>query len=187
MARIRPSVLSVIALVLVAPLLSAPPAQAAGTTYISFEDRPLRCSFDDTQPLRGHYAAAKFRGPTATGGGAVLDTCGGFGVAPRTGSRFLAFNTGGQLANGGVPRGPERISLTTRQKRVTIWVSQTGTSVGDATFRLVARRRGTVVARATRTTDTAAWVRLTVRVRRGIDAVTLSAPGEPDGCGSRTT
>jgi hypothetical protein len=168
---------------LVAPLLAAvSPTQAAGITYISFEDLAASCNFASSNPLRDRYAAAKFRGPSSTDGGAVLNTCGSFGVAPRTGVNFLAFRTGGvTLANGGIPRGPEKISLPVRQKKVTIWVSQSGASVGAATFRLVARRGGNTVTSATVSTATAAWAELTVQNRRGIDSVTLSAPTEPDG------
>lgn len=171
-----------LALGLVTPLLAAvAPAQGAGVTYISFEDLPASCNFSEVDPLRDHYAAAKFRGPAPADGGAVLDNCGGFGVAPRTGSRFLAFRDDVDLRNGGVPRGPARITLPVRQKRVTVWVSQTGISVGQATFRLVARRGSTTVTRTTATTATSSWVELTVRSRRGIDGLVLSAPVEPDG------
>ena len=174
--------LAALTLGLVAPVLAAvAPAQAAGITYISFEDVAAPCFFFDADPLRDRYAAAKFRGPASADGGTVLNTCGSFGVAPRTGTNFLAFRSDVTMANGGTPRGPEKITLPTRQKTVTIWVSQSGAVVGAATFKLVARRNSTVLTTATVSTATAAWSELTVRNRRGIDSVTLSAPVEPDG------
>ena len=177
------STLAALMLGLVAPLLSAvTPAQSAGITYISFEDVPASCFYFEVNPLRNRYAAAKFRGPSADDGGAVLDGCSGFGVAPRTGSRFLAFNATAvdAMANGGTPVGPERITLPIRQKKVTVWVSQGG-SPGSATFRMVARRGTSIVRTATASTTTSDWVELTVAHRRGIDSVTVSAPVEPNG------
>lgn len=168
---------------LVAPMLSAVgPAQAAGITYISFEDVDLSCQFAGEAPLRGRYAAAKFSGPSSTDGGAVLDSCSGFGVSPRTGSRFLAFNSAlpAVMSNGGTPVGPERITFPTRQKKVTVWVSQGG-SPGTATFKMVARRGTTVVRTATATTTTSAWLELTVGHRRGISSVTVNATADPNG------
>jgi hypothetical protein len=167
---------------LLAPVLtSIPPAQATGITYISFEDVTAHCGFAAVNPLRNRYAAAKFSGPSSTEGGAVLDQCGGFGVTARTGSRFLAFNGGVSMANGGVARGPEKITLPVRQKSVSIWVSQSGATVGNATFRIAARRNGTTVTTASATTATSEWVELKVSSAKGIDNVTLSTPVEPDG------
>ena len=179
------SVVAAAVLGLVTPLIATAtvaPAHAAGTTTISFEDVPASCAFASAQPLRNRYAAAKFSGPNFTDGGAVLDNCANFGIAPRTGSRFLAFRTGGVLlANGGTARGPEKIMLPIRQKSVSLWVSQSGFSLGTATFRMVGRRGSTVVRTASVTTTTADWVKLQVASARGLTSVTVSTPTEPDG------
>jgi hypothetical protein len=177
------SVVAASLLGLVTPLIATAtaPAQAAGVTNLSFEDIPASCAFASVNPLRDRYAAAKFRGPSSLDGGAVLDTCSGFGVAPHSGSRFLAFNSSATMSNGGTPRGPEKIVLPTRQKSVSLWVSQGGFSVGNATFKMVGRRGSTVVRTATVTTTAASWVKLQVASARGLTSVSVSTPSEPDG------
>ncbi len=167
---------------LLAPLLGAvsTPARAAGITYISFEDIPAVCLSSEAVPLRGRYAAAKFKGPSADDGAAVFDACAGWGIPPRTGSRVLAV-TGFELANGGTASAPVRISFPARQKKVTMWVSQGGGNVGEAVFKMVARRAGKAITSTTSATSTSAWVELTVRHKKGVDAVTITAPTEPDG------
>ncbi len=169
---------------LVTPLIATTmvaPAHAAGVTHLSFEDVPASCAFASVNPLRNRYAAARFRGPSAIDGGAVLDNCSNFGVAPHTGSRFLAFNSSAAMSNGGTPRGPEKIVFTTRQRSVSLWVSQGGFGVGSATFKMVGRRGSTVVRTATVTTTTSDWVKLQVASARGLTSVAVSTPNEPDG------
>ncbi|QZY29518.1 hypothetical protein [Nocardioides coralli] len=174
------SVMSLLTAVVVT-VTGSSPAHGAGITYISFEDVPRECSFSATKPLRDRYAAAKFRGPAARDGGAVLDECGSFGVDARTGDRFLAFNDEARTANDGRPVGPETITLPRRQKSVTVWVSQGGGALGDAAFRLVGKRNGRTVRTATVATSTAAWVQLQVKSSRGFDTVRIAATSEPDG------
>jgi hypothetical protein len=178
------SVVTASVLGLVTPLIATAtvaPAQAAGVTQLSFEDIPASCAFASVNPLRDRYAAAKFRGASTTAGGAVLDNCANFGIAPRTGSRFLAFNSSSTMSNGGAPVGPEKIVLPTRQRSVALWVSQSGFNLGTATFKMVGRRGSTVVRTATVTTTTADWVKVQVAAARGITSVTVSTPTEPDG------
>src|SRR5690242_7219786 len=119
------------------------PVQGTGITFIGFDDVPQKCFFTDTAPLSGRYAAAKFSGPSAQDGGAAMDACGGWVTAPRTGARFLAFNAATAYSDGGIPRGPETIKLTSLQKRVSIWVSQEGTE--SASFKLVGKRAGKTI------------------------------------------
>src|SRR5688572_1344157 len=66
------------------------------------------CSFFSSFPLRDQYASLgiHFRGGLPLDGGAVLDTCGNFGIAPRSGVDFYAFNPSAMMGNGGIPRGP---------------------------------------------------------------------------------
>lgn len=175
------------ALALVVPLLAAVSTQAAvakpakGITFISFEDVDEVCGFINTTPLRGRYAAAKFSGPSAEDGGAVLDGCANYDVQPRTGDRFLAFNADSELGNGGIPRGPETIRLPVRQRKVVVWLSQGGLDLGEVTFKLVGKRKNKTLRSTTRKTDSASWVRLQIRHRKGFDRLRLSAKDDPGG------
>ncbi len=58
------------------------------------------CGFPDTMPLSDEYAArgVMFEGPAPGQGGAILDGCSGYGVAPRSGDDFLAFDIFGSYA-----------------------------------------------------------------------------------------
>lgn len=178
----RSTTLAAATMTLLSPLFAVlTPAIGTGTTFISFDDLPSVCHFADANPLRGHYAAAKFKGPNAQDGGAVLDsTCGGWAVPARTGQRFLAFNVDGTMANGGTARGPAKIGLTAPQKKVTIWVNQVSNS-GTSTFKMVGRREGKPIRTATTTTSSNSWMSLSVSAPKGFDKVILSAPVEADG------
>jgi hypothetical protein len=99
------------------------PAAAAQLT-VSFEELgPQPGTFSLTTPLRDQIAGATFAGPGPLDGGAVLDVSGGFGVNPRSGQHFLAFNTSGMMANGGVPRDPETITFAQPAGEVSIWAA----------------------------------------------------------------
>jgi hypothetical protein len=89
----------------------------AATIVIDFDQDPAGNAivapvlFRDATPLTGEYAAlgVTFAGPTAISGGAILDQDSNFGVSASSGMNFLAFNPDSQLANGGVPSGPETL------------------------------------------------------------------------------
>ena len=142
------------------------------------------CNFNTETALANKYAGLgiRFRGPGGgDDGGAILDTCSGFGVAPHSGLRFLAFNGNlpDELSDGGTPRGPETILFSQRQKRVSIWVSQGG-GAGTPTFKLVGKPGNKAIRTSTATTNNSAWLKLEVRNRRGFDKVVLSATDVPD-------
>jgi hypothetical protein len=155
----------------------------AAVTVLDFDYGPAGepCAFADVGPLREKYAGfgIHFSGPNATDGGAIQDTCGNWGVEPRSGLRFLAFASDGQLGNGGVARWPEKISFDSVKRVVQIYVSQSGFSVGDATFTMVGKRAGKVIRTATVDTSTSDWVRLRVQARNGFSRVVLRA-SDPD-------
>jgi hypothetical protein len=166
-----------------AGLLLASPA-SAHTVEVNFDGGTpgSPCSFIQTGPLRNAYAGlgVRFRGPDAKGGGAVLDTCGNFGVAPHSGLRFLAFNTGLTMANGGVPAAPEKMLFRVKQHHVALWVSQGAGTGQPATFTLLAQRHGHRVDRDRVTTTTSDWTQLAVHARKGIKKVSLQV-SDPDG------
>lgn len=158
------------------------PAQAA-VTVLDFDYGPSGepCTFNETTPLREQYAGfgIHFRGPNATDGGAVVNTCGNWGVSPHSGERFIGFAPDGTLSNGGTPIGPETIRFDSLKSVVQIYVSQSGFAVGTAKFTMVARRGGKVVKTASVTTTTSDWARLRISAPRGIGKVTLRA-SDPD-------
>ncbi len=86
------------------------------------------CIFNSTNPLRSLYSGQgiNFSGPANLDGGAILDECGNFGIAPRSGTQFLAFNRahngGVQMLNGGYPDDPETVTLSSPASRVSVWV-----------------------------------------------------------------
>lgn len=169
------------ALALGAPLLlSVPPGSATGITHIGFDDAPAACSFVEATALRGRYAAAKFSGPGVKHGGAILNNCAGFGVTARTGSQFLAFRSDLLLADGGIPKGPETIRLTSRQKSVAIWVNKAGGPSGQARFTLKGKRAGKTLKTSSVAVETNTWTQLKVKASGGFASVVVSA-SDPDG------
>jgi hypothetical protein len=159
---------------LIAPVGLTPTAQAEGITFISFDDVPASCAFAEVTALRGRYSAVKFTGPAAKDGGAVLDNCAGFGIAPRTGSRFLAFNKAIALSDDGVPRGPETMRLVTHPKVIEIWVS-TGGSETTGTFTLKGKYKGKTVQAASVSVTAQGWNRLRVKNKKGLTQAVLSS------------
>jgi hypothetical protein len=159
---------------------------AAGEVEVNFDGGTpgAPCNFANTTALRNQYAGLgiRFRGTGPLDGGGVLDKCSNFGVDPHSGLRFLAFN--GNLLNeysdGGTPRGPEKILFNRRQKRVSIWVSQGGGTLGSPTFKLVGKRNGRTIRSTTATTNTSAWLQLSINNRRGFKKVVLSVTGDPN-------
>ncbi len=99
------------------------PAAAAQVT-ISFEEMGVQPGgFSKTTPLRDQIAGAMFAGPGPLDGGAILHQDGNFGVSARSGLHFLAFNTFGTMANGGVARDPETITFAQAAGEVSIWAA----------------------------------------------------------------
>lgn len=125
------------------------------------------------QPLRDEYAAygVHFRGATATTGGAILHQCSNFGVSPRSGVHFLAFNSSTYAS------APERVHFDALQSRVRLHVANGNHEPTDAArFRLIAKRNGTVRAVTEVTTTNRGYVELRVGARAGIDTVVLRSP-----------
>ena len=140
--------------------------------------------YNDVNPLRNQYAGLgiRFRGPSLSDGGAVLDKNASFGVDPHSGLRFLTFNGNypNSMLTGGTPRGPEHILFNRLQKRVSIWVSQGGGTPGTPTFKLVGKRAGQTIRVATATTNTSAWQKLVIHNRKGFKKVILSVKDDPN-------
>ena len=99
-------------------------AGVARATDIDFE-LGAQNNFINTVALSNEYAGqgVVFSGPATGSGGAVLSVFGGFGVTPRSGMDFLAFNSGAILLNGGTPTGPETMVFSSPQTSVRIYVS----------------------------------------------------------------
>ena len=89
---------------------------------IDFDDGTQPCNFDQTVALTNEYSAlgVVFSGPGGNDGGAILDECGNFGVSGYSAPNFLAFNTGANLSNGGIPRGPETLTFSVAVDTVAI-------------------------------------------------------------------
>lgn len=143
---------------------------SADRTEISFDSGTAPCLFDDTQPLTDEYASVgvHFTGPYAGAGGAILNQCGGFGIRARSGKEFLAFNV--DLTYG---KTPETITFDRPATRVAAFVANG--DVGLATYHLVGKLDGKVVARTVVTARTQAYTGIAVRAARGIDTVVFEA------------
>jgi hypothetical protein len=97
---------------------------AFGQLSITFEELgPQPGSFYLTNPLTNQIPGATFAGPGALDGGAILDNSGNFGVAPHSGSSFLAFNRPVTMANGGFASDPEQITFAQTTNDVSIWAA----------------------------------------------------------------
>jgi len=144
----------------------------AQTIDVDFE-LSAPCGFAGTTPLREEYAllGLHFFGPGPWDGGAVLDQCGNFGISPRSGVDFLAFNSGGAgLPNNGTPRPPEEIQFDQRITQASIWVGY-GSSVS---VRMDAFDGPLLV--GTNTVQTQNWAQLTVSAPGGFTRVVLTSP-----------
>jgi len=97
----------------------------AGATDIDFElGGPI--NFASTFALTTEYSAqgVTFSGPTPGSGGGVLNVLSNFGVNPRSGSDFLAFNAGASYSGGvGNATSPETIAFDSAQTLVRIYAS----------------------------------------------------------------
>ncbi len=80
--------------------------------------------FNDTNPLREEYAGlgVHFTGPTANGGGAVVNDS-SWGADAISGTDILGFSTIGTLLNGGTPAGPERVDFDFDIDSASVWYS----------------------------------------------------------------
>lgn len=100
----------------VAALLAAPVATQAQTT-INFEGTGAPCLFRETAPLTTLYAA---QGVTFSGGGAILNQCGNFGLfGARSGTDFLAFS----VNNSDYATGPEVLTFASLAGSVSIFAA----------------------------------------------------------------
>jgi len=78
---------------------------------INFDDVTAPSAFLDATRLTEQYAdlGVHFEGPGGNDGGAILNELGGFGVTGHSAPNFLAFNTTGNLQDGGHSKGPETV------------------------------------------------------------------------------
>lgn len=76
---------------------------------INFDEAAAPLAFLSTTRLTEAYAASgvHFEGPGGNDGGAVLDDSTWGGITGQSSPNFLAFHSGGDLSDGGVPTGPE--------------------------------------------------------------------------------
>jgi len=99
--------------------------QPAPTTpgLTDFDNVTGPCDFPSTTPLIGLEQFAGFKAP-APDGGAILNTCAGFGVNPHSPPNFLAFNDiTGYYEPSGVPKVPELIYVAKTTSNVSLWIS----------------------------------------------------------------
>jgi hypothetical protein len=106
---------------------------AAASVLVDFEGGTAPCGFSSTTALRTlasapglGFGSAPSLGGGALDGGTVLGACGAFGIAPRSGDSFLAFNRGGVYLGGGRAVDPERLTFEEGASRVSIWASGGG-------------------------------------------------------------
>jgi hypothetical protein len=85
---------------------------AANAQSINFDGTGAPCDFASTSPLTNLYS-----GVTFSGGGAILNQCGNFGVNALSGTDFLAVNTGTYAT------GPETITFSSPISMFSIFAS----------------------------------------------------------------
>lgn len=90
-------------LTLLAAAMAYIPASVANAQSINFDGTGAPCVFASTSPLSNQYSG---QGVLFSGGGAILNQCGNFGINARSGTDFLAFNIGTYAT------GPEVFSFT---------------------------------------------------------------------------
>lgn len=153
-------------LCVVASVAAGGGAMVAADTITFDELGPQPCSFSSTQPLSDEYAARGviFSGPRQGEGGAILDACSNFGVNPRSGANFLAFNSGTYAKT------PETIRFTQGAGHVELYASP-GSQSGAVT--LTAYDAGNnIIDLSTVTMQTGAYV--LVEVNGDIDHVVVT-------------
>jgi hypothetical protein len=77
-----------------------------GGGIVTFDALNAPCGFSNTQPVNGLVEGVEIRGRFPNGG-AILDTCSNFGVAPLSLPNFLAFNSTVGYGQGGSAVLPE--------------------------------------------------------------------------------
>lgn len=139
-------------------------------TTITFDTGTAPCVFQHTQALEDEYASVgvHFRGPAAMEGGAILNRCAHFGIGARSGREFLAFN-GDTYA-----KVPETVTFDSPVRRVACYVAD-GDPGGEATYWLLAKRDGQLVAKTKVVVQSLAYTGLQVRAKQGIDTVVIKA------------
>ncbi len=99
-----------------APVAGSHSRELAGSVagLINFDELSAPCLFFFTVALTDEYdpLGVTFSGPGGFNGGAVLDECSNFGVTGYSPPNFLAFNSESDLADGGIPDGPETLTFT---------------------------------------------------------------------------
>ena len=151
-------------------------ARAAGKALptavtVDFDDETAPCSFFETVPLSRIHQGAFFWAPEQRGG-AILDGCSNFGVSPRSGSNFLAFNRDSAYADGRTPSLPEMIAFGRPVLSVELALSS-GFSAPQSIV-LAAYSSGVIVdMQAVRTTNDWTLHLLTSADGRPIDAVVI--------------
>ena len=93
---------------------------SSGGGLINFDDGKAPCTMASMVALR-LAGEVTFSG-RGQDGGAILDACSGFKVSGYSAPNFLAFNCAGVLADGGIPRLPERITFPTEMSTVSLKV-----------------------------------------------------------------
>lgn len=157
------------------PLLSP----LAGATVIDFDNVTAPCLFAQTVQLSELYApmGVHFSRIGGNGGGAILNQCSSFGVAPVSGDNFLAFNRFAQLSNGAPASDPEKILFDTLMTEVSIYAA--GGSGPPSTFTLQAYDAADMLVDS-ETITTTGWAPLTVSWGEGIEYVVLEESGGDD-------
>ncbi len=83
------------------------------------------CTFQQAAPLRNEYQASgvTFDAPGGTPGGAILNQCAGFGVAPHSGANYLTFSRDGLYPDNTVPVPLQLILFTNPVFNVSLYVA----------------------------------------------------------------
>jgi len=151
-------------------------SQAATASTIDFDGSPAPCVFSDTTALRSLASApgVHFEGPAELAGGAILDECSGFQVAPHSGDNFLAFNRGAMFEEER-PRDAQTIRFDDPISSFSIWASGGETATQ---FQLTARGAGdSLLESVTIDVGELAWAQLAIS-SLAISSVVLQELGE---------
>ncbi len=110
---------------LIGVLLGLAVSAEATTIQVDFEGGDAPCGFQEAAALRTLDAAPGLTFGAGAGfdGGAVLDGCANFGIVPRSGDHFLAFNRAGDYLDGGRATDPQSLGFEDSAARVSIWAS----------------------------------------------------------------
>jgi hypothetical protein len=152
----------------------------AGADLITFEEFGTRpTGFTEVSPLSSEYDGLFFTGPGEGDGGAILNGGSGFGIAPRSGEQFFAFNETyfNSMQNGGTPTGPETIIFTgSLMSHVEIYAAGGANDSGAAFLMEAFDDNGDVVGVSTVSAQ-GTWGLLSVSSSLGIRVVRLTQTG----------